>query len=92
VTVVLASCDRCVRGVVHREGGWGDKCAVCEGQGIITLTRLAELIDEWAATLSKFFQPRTVDMDQFGRPRMRISTMARITGKLADLSTKETRS
>lgn len=76
--MILTPCDRCTRGVVPRPGGWGDPCRFCIGQGVITLSGLAKLIDEWPDTLANVLTNRP-------GARPRVSTCSRICGKIADL-------
>lgn len=67
----------CVRGLVHRAGGWADPCKFCRGLGGITLAELCRRIDEYESTVSRIFDPER---------RMRPRTAFRILEKLLRLT------
>lgn len=75
---MIVACDApgCVRGLVHRAGGWADPCRVCYGLGGITFSALCRRIGEHESTVKKLFKP--------GR-RMRPKVTARIMGKILDV-------
>jgi hypothetical protein len=74
----MIRCDApgCVRGVVHRLGGWGDACKLCGGLGGFTVAGLARALDENEKTLVRLIKGK----------RMRVSTLARICGKVVDFA------
>jgi hypothetical protein len=74
--MILTTCDRCRRGVIHWPDGWGAPCNACNGQGTITLSHLAKQLDEWPETLRTLFVPKRHDS------RMRASTCFRILTKI----------
>ena len=50
---MIVTCDApgCVRGLVHRAGGWADPCRVCGGIGGIPLGTLCKRIGEHESTV-----------------------------------------
>ena len=75
---MIVTCDApgCVRGLVHRDGGWADPCGVCGGAGGVPLGALCRRIGEHESTVRKLFKPRR---------RMRAKTASRIMGKILDV-------
>jgi hypothetical protein len=75
---MIVACDAsgCVRGLVHRDGGWADPCKVCGGTGGVPLGTLCKRIGEHESTVRKILKP--------GR-RMRPRVTARIMGKILDV-------
>jgi hypothetical protein len=78
---VIVTCDApgCVRGLVHRSGGWGDPCKLCGGAGGFTLTSLCRLLDEYEQTMSRFLTQRG---------RTRAKTASRILDKLLKVTAR----
>ena len=72
------TCDApgCVRGLVHREGGWADPCKFCGGDGGISFAALCRRLGEHESTVVKLVKPRR---------RMRAKTAARILDKILNL-------
>lgn len=72
---MIVACDApgCVRGLVHRDGGWADRCAFCGGAGGISFAELCRRLGEHESTMVKLLKPRR---------RMRPKTAARILDKL----------
>ncbi len=77
---MIVACDApgCVRGLVHRAGGWADPCKVCGGAGGVALGTLCKRIGECESTVRRLLRP--------GR-RMRSRTTSRIMEKILDLIT-----
>lgn|GEM_PF-3407770 len=75
---MIVACDApgCVRGLVHRPGGWADPCRVCGGSGGIPFGTLCKRIGEHESTVRRLLKP--------GR-RMRAKTASRIMGKILDV-------
>lgn len=75
---MILTCDApgCVRGLVHRAGGWADPCKVCGGSGGVALGTLCKRIGEHESTVRRLFKPKR---------KMRAKTCARIVGKIVDL-------
>lgn len=74
--IVVCDANGCVRGLVHRAGGWADPCKVCGGSGGVPLGTLCNRIGEHESTVRKLLKP--------GR-RMRPKVTARIMGKILDV-------
>lgn len=75
---MIVACDvgGCVRGLVHRAGGWADPCKFCGGAGGISFAELCRRLNEHESTVVKLLKPRR---------RMRARTAARILDKLLAL-------
>lgn len=75
---MIIACDApgCVRGLVHRDGGWADPCRVCGGSGGVALGAICKRIGEHESTVRKLLKP--------GR-RMRPKVAVRIMGKLLEV-------
>ena len=71
----MIRCDafRCVRGVVHRPGGFGDACKFCGGAGELSMAQICFKIDENEQTVAKLLRPNR---------KMRAKTAYRIFEKL----------
>lgn len=65
----------CVRGLVHRDGGWADPCRVCGGIGQLSFAELCRRLGEHESTVVKLLKPHR---------RMRVRTAARILDKLLE--------
>jgi len=74
--ILLCDATGCVRGLVHRAGGWADPCKVCGGAGGVPLGTLCRRIGEHESTVRKHVKT--------GR-RMRPKVTARIMGKLLEM-------
>src|SRR5579875_1440263 len=74
----MIRCDvpGCVRGIVHRPGGFGDPCKVCGGKGTLPLARVCSLLSENRSTVVKLLKPRR---------RLRPKTAARLLDKIIAL-------
>ena len=72
------ACDAsgCVRGLVHRDGGWADPCRICGGSGAVPLGTLCRRIGEHESTVRRLLKPRA---------RMRSKVAARIMGKILEV-------
>jgi hypothetical protein len=72
---MMVTCDApgCVRGLVHRAGGWADPCGVCGGAGGVPLRTLCRRIGEHESTVRKLLKPWR---------RMRPRVTARIMEKI----------
>ena len=57
---MILTCDApgCVRGLVHRAGGWADPCKVCGGSGGVALGTLCKRIGEHESTVRRLFKPK----------------------------------
>lgn len=66
----------CVRGIVHRVGGFGDPCKLCGGLGEVSFHTIAKRIGENEATLRRILKPHRA---------MRVKTTARICAKIMSL-------
>jgi hypothetical protein len=73
--IIACEVPTCVRGLVHRAGGWADPCQFCGGLGGITLAELCRRINEHESTVARIFKPDR---------RMRARTAARILDKLLE--------
>lgn len=74
----MIACDApgCVRGLVHRAGGWADPCKLCEGLGVVSLAAICKRIGEHESTVRRLTRPRC---------RMRPKVAARILDKLLEV-------
>lgn len=77
MTVVLCDVGGCVRGLVHREGGWADPCKFCGGAGCVSFAELCRRLGEYESTVVKLLKPHR---------RMRARTAARILDKIVSLT------
>jgi hypothetical protein len=75
--IIACAASGCVRGLVHRAGGWADPCKFCGGLGGITMAELCRRIDEYESTVIGLFKPER---------RMRSKTAFRILNKLLEVS------
>lgn len=66
----------CVRGLVHRDGGWADPCKTCGCAGYLTFAELCRRIHEHESTVIRILKPHR---------SMRAKTAARILHKLIAL-------
>lgn len=74
---IVCDAPGCVRGLVHRAGGWADPCKVCGGLGGVALGTLCKRINEHESTVRRLFKPTR---------RMRSKTAARILDKLLEVT------
>ena len=73
----MIACDApgCVRGLIHRAGGWADPCKFCGGIGAVSLAEVCRRIGENESTVRRLLRPRY---------RMRPKVAARILDKLLE--------
>jgi hypothetical protein len=71
--IVVCDAPECVRGLVHRDGGWADPCKFCGGVGHVSFASICRMINEHESTMRKLLKPKK---------RMRARTAARILDKL----------